>query len=801
MINITAKHDGQIKIIQKIPGLSLAKLEGRNGIGKSLAVKILQLATGDNPYETDLSSWGTLKHHMSEVKVEFTELRGGHSITWTTNTRDWPAKPDQLDRSSWIGSYEINSAPATLDDVRKIVGIRRQAGDQTLSEIISTLINEDSEKISLLEKKIDERVSNLSKKFDALISSLLKMSFTPLETSRDLIRNSEKVKKDLEADLEKSVFKLGFLNTSINNLILLNNIDKELPHLLLEISDNDKKLIDLRSAITSNQQTMRDLQSKVTEEKRLLNDLARLRKKLDERMDSETETNARIEQLLTTMGLSGANKSRLEHIIIQTREKIAGLQTRLSALDLTPQVILLINRVIEPMKSPQFRGVLSEIAMSVNNESLNFLEIRTQLSDRRDFLLEQPERDDVSSINGEIDIQNKVLKNLTIIKGLFAELSGIKTQILKESTRSQNIINKLTPNTVEKYQLLESQMAILSTQRDAALAARTKAQVQIDQLKGFGDRDDLIKAVEDAEEVLGDRNTWLSQQHTLQIAVESLNDTKEQLESKLSTLKLDEQKYHELLKNEFTSLSSNFPWILPILDLNTSDTIDSLDQKRFQRTCTNIITRLQKSNDSIEDMRRSTRNINGILNTIAAHVQQQRGGFADVQSGERTGAFDYFVKYYETEFSKNFENQSIRKALFDNGTFKRLDLENLTIIYDDVNKARFAKPLAAFSSGERAFAYTLSSLETLKFDNVENRIIVLDEFGAFIEYDRYQELAKFLQEKIVDKIATQVIIILPISENYHQQLTFADGDEKQRLTGIVKEIDVNGYFVRPLLKE
>ena len=55
---------GGLRVITEIPDFTLCRLEGQNGMGKTLAVRLLQLVTGDQPWAGLELAWRTLRQHL-----------------------------------------------------------------------------------------------------------------------------------------------------------------------------------------------------------------------------------------------------------------------------------------------------------------------------------------------------------------------------------------------------------------------------------------------------------------------------------------------------------------------------------------------------------------------------------------------------------------------------------------------------------------------------------------------------------------------------------------------------------------
>jgi hypothetical protein len=118
----------------------------------------------------------------------------------------------------------------------------------------------------------------------------------------------------------------------------------------------------------------------------------------------------------------------------------------------------------------------------------------------------------------------------------------------------------------------------------------------------------------------------------------------------------------------------------------------------------------------------------------------------------------------EQRFADSLRNRHISEALLDGGTVQRVDLGALDIVWRARDGELRRRPIEAFSSGERAFAYVMARMRSLRESKQtsENRVLVLDEFGAFMSGDRLRVLQNFLAEDVVGSAFDQVLIILPM---------------------------------------
>jgi len=142
---------------------------------------------------------------------------------------------------------------------------------------------------------------------------------------------------------------------------------------------------------------------------------------------------------------------------------------------------------------------------------------------------------------------------------------------------------------------------------------------------------------------------------------------------------------------------------------------------------------------------------------------------------------------YELEFSQHLSAPEVASALFDSGQFQRLNLAEVTVSWLDGETQLHTRPLEAFSSGERAFAYTLARLQRAR-TTTAHRVVALDEFGAFVDRDRFAQLVQFIGKRVLNQTADQVIVVLPLRPETERSLTVAQRHELQERNYVSREL-------------
>jgi len=143
---------------------------------------------------------------------------------------------------------------------------------------------------------------------------------------------------------------------------------------------------------------------------------------------------------------------------------------------------------------------------------------------------------------------------------------------------------------------------------------------------------------------------------------------------------------------------------------------------------------------------------------------------------------------------EEFAQEEIQSALFDGGQLKTIDLGSLEARWVTSEGELRSRPFEAFSSGEQVFAYTRARIQAVSAIETKKKVVALDEFGAFLERDRLERLARFLRDTVGGEIADQVIIVVPLAANYRAQAEVTSGTLGERFSQRALEIEKRGYF-------
>jgi hypothetical protein len=199
-----------------------------------------------------------------------------------------------------------------------------------------------------------------------------------------------------------------------------------------------------------------------------------------------------------------------------------------------------------------------------------------------------------------------------------------------------------------------------------------------------------------------------------------------------------------------------------------------------------------KAGDRLGDFRSQLNAVESALAGVARHL---RG-----RDPETALYLPELQAWLGKRFSAWFNNPRVRQELLPMADRDvHVDVLGRQVVWQERGSTR-SRPLEAFSSGHQAFAYTRARLAALDEDSTkpQNRLIALDEFGAFIAHDLLSGLLEYLRERAKERPDDQVVVILPLSRNYTELANTALPNEAQVLRQMAAQIADRSYAVRQL---
>jgi len=785
---ISANPTGGIRVIGEIPDLRLCRLEGQNGIGKSLAVRLLQLVTGDQPWAGLDSAWGTLRDHLGEATIVVDRLRlepqgpPTGELTWLLNSRDWSSRPSL--RGVW-NDAQLNGKPISVERVREILRVFRIAGDESLAQSLAVQIRRDSVRVQTTTKRVeetrghwDERLRNVEGLLgEGLHGDLTARSIASLEAeAADLV---ERLASQTEVfqQTEKRRELLEELASLVQHRQLL---VEELPALLKEQSDLAKLQETLRAQVSKLDEQAAKLRSDEQRSEETATQLTRLESLYEKRRERHARRMRSVNYYSRQLGIQEPpSPSSIFELRREAQASYDEALQRRRTHDRVGMLLEIADHLEAPLTRGQHDGFGAEVIAIASWNALTIDQLETAVSVRRDELVKDIGAESkelqarISGFEQRLRLLSELANELRLLDVARSDIATVRSDI-------DALAGRMSSAVAEAYRsLVDERASVLDKLVDISAKIGELDRKRAD-LESQGDLDEV-----------NDRISHLATQGL------DVGDIQSELASTaevLSRIRNDIDGLRHMRDRTVTALEGQYA--------NVSTAAARLrDDGRFNWLAAAGFTAPAEDDDvhrsarQVDSLRLAARQVGREVNFVNSDLlalNEAMTALADrldhelpaAKTDSRRFSSDV-VRYYQTVFTRQLASRETRDALFDKGTDVGLNLTDMTTSWTTPSGERRTRPLEAFSSGQRAFAYTRVQLEALRDIGSLNKVAFLDEFGAYVARDRLDELMSFIERRALRDLVDQVVVILPLS-------TVANDAEQQ-------DVESRSYFTRDIL--
>ena len=187
---IDSKAHTGLKVIPEIPDLSPCLLEGRNGIGKTVAVQLLEMIGGQVPEDFRRQSvlWASMRERIGETSVRIEGLHGAAWLEMTFTPDRWPDEPP-VTTGKWLGNAVIDGEDATAEDCAALISVTRIAGDEDLERTLRRHVDTIKAYLESAARELRSRGDAIDEALGDLLPDLERAN--PDELSADTARLSQ----------------------------------------------------------------------------------------------------------------------------------------------------------------------------------------------------------------------------------------------------------------------------------------------------------------------------------------------------------------------------------------------------------------------------------------------------------------------------------------------------------------------------------------------------------------------------------------------------------------------------------
>jgi hypothetical protein len=778
-----------LRVITEIPNIPTCMLEGQNGIGKTVAVQLLQLISGEIPeiFTTHPNLWASLRDRLNATSVQIDELQGDRRLKFTFSPGRWNDKPpDEV--GEWLGAAMIDGEPAEVADCSRLLSVIRIAGDEDLEDTLRRRVDILTAQFGSAAGLVRVRGAAIERLLAGIVPDLKRTDPADIESDEALLRSNED-------ELEEAETGATAADKALRNLLRALETKRRLDAAGLAadalMSRRDELVSEVKGLETDLESKEADAgtaedalsaggdtQKKLADAERAL----RYRRKRVANLERETE------RLATALAVDASVDETASALEVVDAE-LAILQERHRQLDRTALVRSLIDEVTPPIKGAE-ADAADQLLVRMNEGGLTVSQTLHGMTLRRQELADHPQPSELRELAAQIDKLDERRRDLRDLGNKLQESSKWKERVQLAEQEAEEA-SQQAEQASEAAQLVRDTHQAIGAVQEALTKAHAELATVLQQISGIG-----ATSREDAE-------------HDLQAALEALDLEQDQLDeaegaarqrlaeadnrvieltNSVSTVRrrLTTRKTEVGLLIDRLLGDSRYKWLA---DTSPDLSARLVNVETRYDTFAQLRRALLDANEAAYQSAEFLENLVGIAEGFFTTVKPEPGREPDLRQDLKP-AFEAVIGQ---RLRETLNRPAIRDAIFDGAEVVAVEAGTRQLSLQDSRGHISHRPMEAFSSGERAYAFTQARIADLEPSEKPNRLLVLDEFGAYVAADRLPDLADFLANEVQGVVADQVLVILPLHVDYGNELANTVGELRARYEERLEQIKQRGY--------
>jgi hypothetical protein len=644
-------------------------------------------------------------------------LRDGQELDVVLDSTTWPTEPTQF---AVLGTASVDGQEIAFQEVSQLLKVFRVGGDESIVvRFLATL----QARRALIERRnawLESKTDQLQKQIDEFRRDVSGFSIASWDELIDTL-NETTTQRTLAvantARLHEQIAKLEELDRKQEALQIIGEQGPDLDRQVRDLDDQIRIIDDQRVTLQDRQRLLRPGADAT---RALIDQLESLNKRRNEEKEQDVVDRANAESAAANLGTT-ADHDELNKLRYDMEAKRHRLITHRAELDLTPDLISLVRSIRTPLIEAEGSSLDNETVAILWQREVPAREMRIGLELQLRELTTKSDTEQLSQLSNQIDLLAHRLTEIAEAKRLLTVANTTSNKLIRTEQEIQHVLRALDPSGEEEYQIVTRQLQNLEEQKLALVEERVITQVRRRTLDAEGDISFLQQRIRTLTDEL-DIHDSLHVELTMKTSEAKLiADEVREADQRLAELRLAMADYESRLSEAISMVSENveYAWLRQI-------------------ACDYVPTALM-------DRRQCVMLLESLDNAAAA----------------LSNSLDELARRTDHMLS----DPEIQSALFNDGHFTAISLIDREVSWTDSAGEVQRRPIEAFSSGELAFAYVLTSILQRASESARNRVLVLDEFGAFIAAGRLGRLRRFLHERVLNEgIAEQVVIIMPLRE-------------------------------------
>ncbi len=770
------RDDETLRVLPEIPPLDQCLLEGENGIGKTLAIHLLELVAGQQPYmELADGLWQSLKATLGPTTLTLDDLAEGRRMRVELEPDRW-LKDVAAPLGDWLGDFHLDGHRIPAEEAFALLSVVRIDGTETPDVTVRRSMKATANRVERVRLAAEDGLEAMRDALTGAHEVLHGLDSGATERADAAQVAAQARVADAETAAQHAREELAVLDEAVRAQAALVANETERPELEARLAALQPRLDDARATHERLEERAQQVRAALAAKGAVEKELAEADDTLQKR---RRRLAARDDQVFAGLRDVALGEDDIEDEMGRLRAEADQLRLQRDDLDNGQRLERLVRDVAASIAVARADGVHdAQVVARVRETDITVGDLSAGLRARASELTDRPVPDTVAEID----------RRLVELTQRRAAVERVSTA-LADRDRTQELVTEQEEVVARLREAsggpagdeLEQVVRELS---DATAAVASVSREMVEVRGQLVDRTrlsapDAERAIAAAQEHLGDGEALGDARHRVAEHAEreaaSLASAREQL--------VDAQRDASVVRLSVEEAARRLRERSDLASLVGGDLTDA------------------------DGQRRAVERLASVVATVNARIDQTRdavGAIKQCADDLETGAIptgllgEPFMAAVGERLRSDLNGDAVRQALFDGRPVDKLDLTKRVVRWTDRTGVSHERPLAAFSTGEQAFAFTQARIRQLEPAEEPNRLVVLDEFGAFVSAERMRLLAAFLREPDVRIRAPQVVVILPLQVDYAREVKDTRGALRSRYEERVRQLADRRYFTADL---
>lgn len=370
-------QDG-LPVIPEIDAPEPTRIEGQNGIGKTLLVHLLELISGRQPYASKPDLWLSLRNGLPILSITVSGLRSGQDLVAELNPRTWPEAPVEVD--NWLGEVRLGGHQRSPQEVGQVFEVTRFAGNEDLGSAITEELRGEHARIVAASGLIKNRIRELQVKLGPLVDLLDSQHPDRLAGLHEAASEAQRRLDEKEAELSEARERQRKLERALRVRQLLS------PQ---EPTDGGLSRVDqLSQQLTGLKQKAEDIGRRLEELLKTIEGRGKVEAELAKaertHRTREQRLQARDAELLSALAECGLtsepNGHELKRLLDDQERTALELEARRDEADASKRTRSLIGDLLPPIQTAVEDGLADQTVAEYDSAKVSVGELRDGLS-------------------------------------------------------------------------------------------------------------------------------------------------------------------------------------------------------------------------------------------------------------------------------------------------------------------------------------------------------------------------------------------------------------------------------------